>query len=218
MAGDEIGVAADVTGIGPDGRVSRFHRCRHRRIGNRPAQPAVAGRLQLAIPSGLRQPDFDADVGVTGRRQLQRHATERRERLERRGRIRVGRVRRRERAGWHGLGRQHASVRHAQSARAIRTQSAQWRAACNAPSVAAASRAIPAAILMRGSVDHGARLIRRNRLIRAASEVGFVCLSWLHGFQRAFIKSKSSLAVRRIFRTASWPICGAIRLGWSAIA
>ena len=40
------------------------------------------------------------------------HATERRERLERRGRIRVGRIRRRERAGGHGLSRQHPSVRH----------------------------------------------------------------------------------------------------------
>ena len=35
MTGDEIGVAADVTGVRPGGCVSSFHRRRHRRIWNR---------------------------------------------------------------------------------------------------------------------------------------------------------------------------------------
>ena len=141
MTGDEIGVAADVARVGPRCRVSRFHRGRQRRIRNRPAQPAVAGRLQLAIPSGLRQPDFDADVGVAGWRQFQRHATERRQRLERRSGIRVGRCWRREA---RRLTRTQPTARDRSSlstARATRTQSAPGRRHSD-PSIAAANNAI----------------------------------------------------------------------------
>src|SRR5262249_38816595 len=80
-------------------------RRRHRWIRNRTAEPAVPGRLELAIPPRLRQPDFDADVGVGGRRQLQRHAAECRRRFEHCRGSRVGSVRRNERASLQRLGR-----------------------------------------------------------------------------------------------------------------
>ena len=41
-------------------------------------EPAIARRLQLPVPARLRQPDFDADVRIAGRGELDGQAAERR--------------------------------------------------------------------------------------------------------------------------------------------
>ena len=83
MAEREPAAAAGVARIGRARRVAALQRVGHRRITDRPRPAAVADRLELAVPSGRRQPHFDLDVGVARRRQRRRDAAERRKRGER---------------------------------------------------------------------------------------------------------------------------------------
>jgi hypothetical protein len=86
MARNEIGVVADVAGIGAGRRIARVQRGRHCGIGNGARHAAVADHLKLPVPTGHRHPDFDLDVRVARRRERGGDAAERRHlRIELRG-------------------------------------------------------------------------------------------------------------------------------------
>ncbi len=75
VPGHEIAVAADVPGVGPDGGVAGPDRVGERRVGNAPAETAVADALQLAIPTAsgsqtsTRMSESDEGVSLAVTRQ-----------------------------------------------------------------------------------------------------------------------------------------------------
>ena len=100
MTGYEVGVVADMTGVG----------ARRSRNRQRPQQPsrdtewcppaAIADRLQLPIPPRRREPHFDLDVRIAARGQRRSHPAERRQaRIDLGRRVRWWRAGRRESTG-----------------------------------------------------------------------------------------------------------------------
>ncbi len=74
MADGELGVVADVAGVGARGRVAVQYRARHRGVRKHAGEAAVADRLELAVPPRSGQPHLDFDVGIAARLQRQHRA------------------------------------------------------------------------------------------------------------------------------------------------
>src|SRR5207244_7878447 len=79
MSERECSTRLGMARVGGRGCVPTAQRLRHRRVTDRPGPPAVADRLELAIPSGGRQPYFDLYVRVARGSQRRGDTTERRQ-------------------------------------------------------------------------------------------------------------------------------------------
>ena len=62
-----------MSGVGRCGRIAAGERGHHGCVANRPAEGAIADRLELRVPARRRHPDLDLDLRVAGGSQRRRH-------------------------------------------------------------------------------------------------------------------------------------------------